>query len=548
MAMGVNQGWGETERRILAEVSAAVDTLNFGHAYQVATDALNRGMRHPALFNARGLTLHAAGRLPEAIEEFRRALVYLPNDATIHNAIGVCQMSLERIPEALRSFDAALSINPNHALTHYRKGLAFSMQGDHDLAQASYERAIELDPNYAEALGSLASVFARKREGEKARMLAERALQLRPNEPTSVYALAIVDIAEKRFEQAEQRLRTLLTEGRLATHARAALLGQLGDALDGQGRYAEAFAVYTQENDDLRKRHADQIAKGRAAEAAQHLIAYFETTSPERWKSVDDARPDPAGPAEHVFLLGFMRSGTTLLEQVLASNPQIVALEEKGLLNPPSETYLTSIEGLDSLAALSGTALAKEREKYWARVSSNHVDIKGKVFVDKQPLNTVKLPLISKLFPKAKVLLALRDPRDVVFSCFRRHFRTSTTMYEFLTLEDAASFYASVMRLAELCRQKLPLNVFEHRYEDMVQDFDSRVHALCNFIGAEWAETMREFDKHAPYVDLRSPSATQVRRPLYSEGVGHWRRYAKELAPVLPILQPWVEKYGYPHD
>ncbi len=548
MAIGTNRGFGETERRILAEVSAAVDTLNFGHAYQVATEALNRGMRHPALFNARGLTLHAAGRLPEAIEEFRRALVYLPNDVTILNAIGMCQMSLDRASEALKSFDAASAANPNHAQTFYRKGLTFSMLGDHDAAQAAFERAVRLDPNYAEALGSLASVYARKREGEKARVLAERALQLRPNEPTSVYALAIVDITEKRFEQAEQRLRTLLAEGKLAAHAHSALLGQLGDALDGQGRYAEAFAIYTEENDDLRKRHAGQIAKGRAAEAAQHLIAYFNSASPERWRPVDNGSLDPEGPAEHIFLLGFMRSGTTLLEQVLASNPLIVAFEEKGLLNPTSETYLTSNEGLDLLAALKGPALAKEREKYWARARSIRSDLKGKIFVDKQPLNTVKLPLISKLFPKAKVLLALRDPRDVVFSCFRRHFRTSTTMYEFLTLEDASRFYTSVMRLAELCGQKLPLNVFEHRYEDMVQDFDSRVHALCDFIGAEWTETMREFDKQAPYVDLRSPSATQVRRPLYSEGIGQWRRYAKELAPILPILQPWVEKFGYPRD
>jgi hypothetical protein len=104
------------------------------------------------------------------------------------------------------------------------------------------------------------------------------------------------------------------------------------------------------------------------------------------------------------------------------------------------------------------------------------------------------------------------------------------------------------MSLAELCRQKLPLNVFEHRYEDMVDDFDGRVRAMCDFIGVPWAETMREFNKHAPYVDLRSPSAIQVRRPLYSEGVGQWRRYANELAPILPILAPWVEKYGYPPD
>jgi Flp pilus assembly protein TadD len=548
MAVGGSPGFGETEERILAEVAAAIDTLNFGHAYQVATEALSRGMRHFALYNARGLTLHAMGRVKEALDEFRRALVHKPNNPTILNAIALCLLSLDRAPEAIQSLDAALSIDPSSAQTHYRRGVALSMAGDHDSAEIAYEKAVSLDPNYTEALSGLAALLARKRESAKARTLADRALQLRANDSNAIYALAIIDIVEKRFEEAEQRLRVLLNDEKLTPHARAQLLGQLGDALDGQQRYAEAFAVYTQENNDLRRRHTQQVARGRAAEAATHLIAYFERTAPERWVTADRAAVSADGPAEHIFLLGFMRSGTTLLEQVLASNPAIIALEEKGLLNAPSENYLTSNEGLDVLAELNGPALAQERENYWARVRSNSVDVKGKVFVDKQPLNTVKLPLISRLFPKAKVLFALRDPRDVVFSCFRRHFRTTTTMYEFLTLDDAARFYASVMSLAELCRQKLPLNVFEHRYEDMVDDFDGRVRAMCDFIGVPWAETMREFNKHAPYVDLRSPSAIQVRRPLYSEGVGQWRRYANELAPILPILAPWVEKYGYPPD
>ncbi len=107
--------------------------------------------------------------------------------------------------------------------------------------------------------------------------------------------------------------------------------------------------------------------------------------------------------------------------------------------------------------------------------------MKGKVFVDKQPLNTVKLPLIAKLFPNAKIIFALRDPRDVVFSCFRRHFKVNATMFEFLNLTDSARFYAAIMALAEVLRDKLPLNLFEHRYEDMVVDFETRVRAGVRF-------------------------------------------------------------------
>jgi hypothetical protein len=243
-----------------------------------------------------------------------------------------------------------------------------------------------------------------------------------------------------------------------------------------------------------------------------------------------------------------MRSGTTLLEQVLASNPDVVAFEEKALLGDTSNTYMTSNEDLDALANIHGDELEAARQSYWARAQKYGEDLKGRIFVDKQPLDTPKLPLIAKLFPKAKILFALRDPRDVVFSCFRRNFRVHVAGFEFLALEDTANFYASVMALADIYRQKLPLNILDHRYEDMVVDFETRVRAVCDFIGLEWSDSMREFNRNAPKVDLRSPSARQVQRPLYSEGVGQWRNYAEQLEPVMPILKPWVEKFGYPAE
>jgi len=156
------------------------------------------------------------------------------------------------------------------------------------------------------------------------------------------------------------------------------------------------------------------------------------------------------------------------------------------------------------------------------------------------------LPLVAKLFPGARILFAIRDPRDVVFSCYRRQLKINADTSAFLSLEGTARFYAYTMRLAEIFREKLQLNILEHRYEAMVEDFDGRVRAVCDFIGVEWAETMRDFDRHDSVVDIRSPSASQVRRPLYGEGVAQWRRYADQLAPIYPIVAPWVEKFGYP--
>ena len=538
----------ELTAQLAAQVAAAVAASDLQLASELGTVALSRGLRHPSFFNARGLWLQESGRPQLALEDFQKALSLAPQDVGILNAIGLCYLKLERVPEAIESFEAAIAIDPDTTHTRYRKALALATAGNHEASQLEYENILAIAPDHVGAIASIASIAARKGETDKARQFANRALELDPHHPTALVALAILENSEKRYVEAERLLRRILTEGHLFDEARTAVLGLLGDALDGQKRYAEAFEIYCAENDELKRQHKQRFNGRRGIEAAGHLISYFESTPADIWKAPDDGAPRADGPTQHIFLLGFMRSGTTLLEQVLASNPRIVALEEKGLLNGLGEVFMTSKESLDTLANLHGSELERHRTMYWQRVRNSGLDVTGKIFVDKQPLNTTKLPLISKLFPQAKILFALRDPRDVVFSCFRRHFRVNVTMFEFLGLDEAARFYSSIMRLAEIYREKIPLNLFDHRYEDMVRDFEGRIRAVCEFIGVEWNDEMRQFNKFAPNVDIRSPSATQVRQPLYGEGIGQWRRYEEQLAPIFPILSPWVRKFGYPEQ
>lgn len=545
MITGTSYDARQMQEKLLADVGAAVAASDLRRAYALASAAIQSGVRHPFLSNACGLWLQQTGHFSEALQEFQAARAAMPRNPVLLNAIGLCLLKLDRNREAVAAFDEALTEAPEVALTHYRRGLALAQAGEHDAAQAAHERAVQLDPDLAEAHASLASILARKGQPERAREVADRALSLKPRDGTARVALALVELGAKNFAEAERLLRAILDEVTLTPQQRASVYGLLGDALDGQKRYAEAFAIYVCENEELRREHARRF-EGLATDAARNLIGYFEKETAERWKAPDRGGDPPDGIAGHVFLLGFMRSGTTLLEQVLGSNDQVLALEELGLLNGLGEKYMTSEPALDALADLSGEELAQCRATYWDRVRHNSVAISGKIIVDKQPLNTVKLPIIAKLFPTAKIIFALRDPRDVVFSCFRRHFKVNLTMFEFLKLEDAARFYAHVMRLAEIYRGILKLDVYEHRYEAMVEDFDASVREVCAFIGVPWSETMREFNRYAPAVDLRSPSATQVRKPLYSDALAQWRRYEDHLQPILPILQPWAEKFDYP--
>jgi hypothetical protein len=187
-------------------------------------------------------------------------------------------------------------------------------------------------------------------------------------------------------------------------------------------------------------------------------------------------------------------------------------------------------------------------DDYWARVRQHGVEPTGRIFIDKNPFNTLRLPLIAKLFPGAKVLFAVRDPRDVVLSCFRRRFNVNSATYEFLDLKRTAANYVGTMTLAETLRAKLGLDWRPIVYERLVADFGTEAKAVCAFIGADWRPDLADFAGRARRGEVASASAAQIARGLYADGAGHWRRYKTQLAPVLEILAPWVDHFGYPAD
>ena len=535
------------DQAVLNRIAAAVAASEFQHAYQLADAEIAQGRTHPTLFSARALWFEHQQQYLNALREFQRARAFLPRDVALLNAIGLCLTRLYRLTEAVDVFDEAIQIDPTYAPSYHRKGIALGMTGDLDSAQRAHERALVLFPRNVQALSCLASVLARKSEFAKARGYARRALSLDPGQGTATAALAMADNADGNFVSAEELVRPILRKPDISGRGRASAWGILADALDGQNRIEEAFEAYSAENAELEKYHAARFAgRIRIREFAATLAGQLEQITAVDWSASmhpEEAHGDAAG---HVFLLGFFRSGTTLLEQVLQSHPAVVTLEERDVLALTAERYLTSREGVTTLLDLSADEVTAARADYWQSISKLGLNVAGKVMVDKNPLNTLKLPLIAKLFPEAKIILALRDPRDVILSCFRRHFEINAAMYELLTLEGAASTYDAVMRLAEVTRKKLPLAIYEHRYEHLVDNFEDAVSAVCRFVGVPFRNEMIAFHLTAKMQDIRSPSAPQVRRSLYRDSIAQWRRYTAQIESVRPVLAPWVERFSYP--
>jgi hypothetical protein len=166
------------------------------------------------------------------------------------------------------------------------------------------------------------------------------------------------------------------------------------------------------------------------------------------------------------------------------------------------------------------------------------------VFVDKHPFNTFKLPLIARLFPDARVLFARRDPRDTVLSCFRHRFQMTDPVWQMLSLEGVAELYAATMAMAEASEEAFGLFTHDVRLEALIADFDGETKAVCDFIGVPWDERMRDFAAGVAARGVFTPSGPQLTRGLNAQGVGKWRDYAGELEPVMPLLAPWVARFG----
>lgn len=535
------------EPAVIGEVRAALASQNFPLAARLAKSALIGGLEAPLLLNVAAFSLEQDGRLDDAMRLLQRAREIDPDNVMTLIAMGHWLSKSARPGEALKLFDAALAVDPDHASAHHGRGLALAAMKDFDGAWDSQLQAATLGPHNPDVLGALASIAANRNDEVAARAYADQALAIDPHQSNAVVTLGSLNFQAKQFDEVVSSLQILLAHGGMSGLHTSAAYRLLADALEAQGHYAQAMEAYVSANGILRAANAAVFeAPGveRGPALTQRLAAYFSAVPKGAWTAPSPDRTQSEPVADHVFLVGFPRSGTTLLEQVLATHDKVVALEERLTLGEVGFQF-EDTASLDRLASMDAATADELRREYWDNVQAFGVEPAGKVFVDKLPLTTLWLPYVAKLFPDAKVVFARRDPRDVVLSCFRRRFLMNGAMYDFTDLVEAARFYAGTMGLAEVYRGVLALDWYDHKHEDLVNDFEDETRRLCVFLDLLWTETLSDFAETAKRRNVQTPSASQVRRGLYNDGLAQWRRYGEALAPIFPILQPWVMKFGY---
>jgi Flp pilus assembly protein TadD len=509
-------------------VADALRARDAKRAAALAEVVLASGIRHPILFNARAIWRAENGQHLDALVDFQRAAALSPTNPNILSALGICLTQLGRFDEAADAFASALKSQPNSELLHRQRASALEHARDLAGAKAAYHQALRIGPENPDILGPLAFISARQGLWQDARDYAERARRVKPSHQTARLVEAMCDLQSRALDRAETSLLELLADKATAGNNRALALNLLGDLRDRQSRFTEAFDAYSNSNRERQSQQFAPTSPGGIAmsEIVGILTGHFKDRAPAARRPSSQSRF--AKERGHAFLLGFLRSGTTLLEQILASHGDVVTLEEKGATFKAVGDFMPWPEKLNALANAPESVLDEYREDYWNRVRGHGVN-----------------PVIAHLFPDAKILFALRDPRDVVWSCFHTYFNINSTTFEFLSLDGAAKFYAAVMQLAAIYRRVLPIEVHELRHEVFVSDLETEARKLCAILNVDWDESMMNFAERAKLGTIATASAPQIGRGLNREGFGRWRTYAQELAPILPILQPWVEEFHY---
>lgn len=439
---------------------------------------------------------------------------WVPEDATILADIGWTLTRLTRAEEAGRALEAAARAMPGNTRVDLRRA-------------AFYERTNRLEE--ANALLARIPQDAIDRVGLRSDALTLRAdLAMRAEDFATARRLYEELVVDAEMVRRDPQLPSQL----------ARVCDRLGDAEAAMDWLARGRALHIAQ---LRERAPQVFDEG----ADPLRIIRRRLTSADRaaWQPV----PAPAAADSPIFVVGFPRSGTTMLETMLDAHPALAGMDERAFVQDVIDAMAK--DGFaypDDLGRLDADACARLRTLYFDLVARRAHIPPGKRVVDKNPLNIMRLPLIARLFPEAPIILALRHPCDVVLSNYMQTFRSPAYVALTATIESTARGYADTFAFWLDQAAVLAPRVLELRYEDVVDDIEGQSRRIADFVGVEWDARMVAFHERAKERGfIATPSYHQVVEPVNRKGVGRWERYRSHLEPAIPLLRPYLERWNY---
>ena len=534
---------------------------------------------HPNNFDANlnlGTIFAQSNNLKKATELWAKAIKINPKIPDAHNNLASIYMRLGEYDKASKHIKEAIRINPKFSLAYNNLGMLKTNTGFLEEGKSNFLKAIELDPKNIMAFYNLANLYQKLNDIENSENFYIKAIGINPmffeayNNLMNMYERIgentklkdIINKSEKYFidnssiKLFKGKLLLKLKEYKDAINNLESIqfdlinktkeisrCTTLAKCYDQIGDYKKAYKFFNLANESNFIINKDKIDKEKAINIIKERINFFENPIIKEWP-IPNSNKIKKNP---IFLIGFPRSGTTLLDTVLRSHPSIDVIEEK----PTIDIFIKKLKektfsNLNNLKFLEDNLLDEMRNVYYESLSKYVKKDNKKICIDKMPLNIIHVGEIVRIFPKAKFILAIRHPCDTVLSCFMQSFVLNDSMANFLNLEDSSNMYNLTMTLWEKYLNVLKINYHTIKYEDVVSNFEVSIKKLLEFLELPWSENVTKFYETAEKRGIIStPSYDQVNKPLYSKSINRWKNYESQFSNILPILKPWIERYGY---
>lgn len=514
-------------------------------------------------------------QLDSAIDYLNKVNNIDPNIANVHNNLGIVYIKLKKFQDAKKFFNKTLEINPSHLDAYNSLGIVYAELGDQNQALFNVKKVLELNSNFVSAHNNLGLIYKKFEHFNEAETSFKKAIEIDFKFIESHYNLmelyekgnqndkleSIVNNFEKLFKansitslyrghilykkdlflEAIKSLESFSIENNI--NLEVDRINLLGKSYDKIGNINDAFLSFEKANLLNTNLKIEGINKNNFLNEIKIRINYFKNI-----KIVEKLPKQSQNYQDPVFMIGFPRSGTTLLDTILRSHPMIEVIEEKSsvkkIVNSLNKLTNNIFEGFNNIKDVN---IKEIRKNYFEDLLSyiDHHD-KDFIYIDKLPLNIVYIAEILKIFPHAKFIISLRHPCDCILSCYMQNFKLNDSMSNFLNLKDTAVTYDLIMNLLKIYKSKFNFNFYEIKYENLISKFDNEIKNLLGFLELPWNDSVLEYQKTASERErIFTPSYDQVIKPLYLKSAGRWKKYENKLSNVYPILEPWIKEFKY---
>ena len=556
-----NQGLGELDDALKAYKKAISIEPNFAEAHynmgnvmqdqgnlEEAIIAFNKAVEIKSNYfealNNMGNALQDLGRLEDAIEAYNKAISIKPNFAEALNNMGITLRAHGKLKEAIQTYNKALTIRPDYVEALNNKGNVYNDQGKLEKAIGVYKKAISFRPDYNEAWANGADVLEKWNKLEQLESWLVKAFLNFTDIPSDLkFYEAKLHWRQKRIKEAYEIISKITVEKISLVrqqdylNLRAKCLEQLKD-FDGAFKYYSEMNSLAKKSRDYQKSNPEKYF----SEQCNQL---------KRLKSNQHIQPSKIPNKKlsfsPVFLVGFPRSGTTLLDTILRSHSKIDVVEEELSLSK-AKAYIQKKGFTDALDQILPETLIEEARNIYHEEFIKHIkDHKSKaIYIDKMPLNILDAPLIHQLYPEAKIILALRHPMDTVLSCWMQNFKLNPAMANMTDLDRIVEFYCVAMETLQISRAKFRLDVYELKYENLLENLTGETSSLLSFLNLAWEQEMKNYRNTAfKRGRINTPSYSQVIQPIYKDSKYKWLNYKKFINKNMTKLKPWIQEFGY---